>query len=148
MPIALSLKIFAVGKFKDRLLEQKFFEYSEKIRHDARFSVIEIKDSDKETEGAKLAAALQKENGYTFALTESGKEYASVPFAKKLESLNRPVNFIIGGHHGLSQSVLVSANEHLSLSKMTFTHEFARLLLAEQLYRAVSIINNRNYHRE
>jgi 23S rRNA (pseudouridine1915-N3)-methyltransferase len=148
MSVALSLKLFVVGKFKDRYLEQKCAEYSKKIEHDAHYMVTEIKDSDKEDEGSKLLMKLRKESGFTFALTEFGKEYESHKFAHRLEVINRPIHFVIGGHHGLSDTVLSYADEHLSLSKLTFTHEFARLILVEQLYRALSIINNRGYHRE
>jgi 23S rRNA (pseudouridine1915-N3)-methyltransferase len=80
-------------------------------------------------------------------LSENGKEYSSIAFAHHIAKINKPISFIIGGHHGLDELVLNAATEQLSLSKMTFTHEMARLLLLEQIYRALAILNNRSYHR-
>ena len=113
--------------------------------------VIHIKD-DKNTnkelikvnEGKKL---LDKIIGYTVALTEEGNQIDSVSFAKLIEK-ESDISFIIGGAFGLSDEVKKSANFLLSLSKMTFPHELAYLMLVEQLYRAERILEGHPYHKE
>jgi 23S rRNA (pseudouridine1915-N3)-methyltransferase len=145
--ISLALKIFAVGKLKDSSFSQKCDEYIKKINYDTRLEVIEIKDSDKITEGEKQISAVKKKQCYSIALTENGKEYTSIELAHHLGKINKPVSFIIGGHHGLSDTVLKCSDELFALSRLTFTHDMARLILLEQIYRAVSILNNRVYHR-
>ncbi|MBN1602053.1 MAG: 23S rRNA (pseudouridine(1915)-N(3))-methyltransferase RlmH [Chitinispirillaceae bacterium] len=145
--IALALKIFAVGKLKDASFSLKCEDYLKKIKFDTRLEVIEIKDSDKAAEGEKLITAVKKNPCYAIALTENGKEYTSLELARHLGRINKTVVFIIGGHHGLDSNVLKCSDEVIALSKLTFTHEMARLILLEQIYRAVSILNNRSYHR-
>lgn len=146
--ISLLIRIIAVGKIKDFYLQQKIKEFTDRINHDFRLEVIEIKDSSPQSEGLKILEILRKDQGYVFALSEEGREYDSVSFAKRLASINGRINFIIGGPDGISEEVKTASRELLSLSRMTFTHEIARLLLLEQLYRAATILNNRKYHRK
>lgn len=145
--VTLALKIIAVGKIKDISINQKCNDYIGKISHDARLDVVEIKDSDKATEGEKLISSIKKSTEYTIALTEFGKQYSSVELADHLGKINKTITFVIGGHHGLQEQVLKESNECIALSRMTFTHEMARLILLEQIFRSVSILNNRSYHR-
>jgi 23S rRNA (pseudouridine1915-N3)-methyltransferase len=144
----LSIKIIAVGKMKDRCLKEKVEDYLQRTRHDSRVELVEVRDSTPDAEGVKLCEILSKENGFVFALTEEGRQYDSVAFAKRISIINGKIIFIIGGPFGLTDTVKKRAHEIFSLSKMTFTHEMARMLLLEQIYRAVSIINNRGYHKE
>lgn len=84
-------------------------------------------------------------------LDEHGKEYRSIEFAqwvqKKQNSTKRLI-FLIGGPYGFSHAVYERANEKISLSKMTFSHQMVRLIFVEQLYRACSIIKGEPYHHE
>ena len=93
-----------------------------------------------------------KDGDYVVLLDEGGKEFRSVDFARYLEqkqqSVSRRLVFIVGGPYGFSQDVKNRANEKISLSKMTFSHEMIRLIFTEQLYRAMTIINNEPYHHE
>lgn len=146
-PSVLLFKIIAVGKIKDPFLTPKIQEYIHRISYDAKLEIIEVKDSSPEIENQKIREIIEKEKGYLFCLSEEGKEYDSVSFAKKLEKINDKIVFLIGGPDGISKEIKALSREVLSLSKMTFTHEMARLLLLEQLYRAGTIINNRKYHR-
>jgi 23S rRNA (pseudouridine1915-N3)-methyltransferase len=146
--ISLLIRIIAVGKIKDFYLQHKIREYVDRINHDFRLEIIEIKDSSPQSEGLKILEILRKSQGYVFALSEQGKEYDSLSFAKKLANINSEIDFIIGGPDGISEEVKSVCREHLSLSRMTFTHEIARLLLLEQLYRTATILNNRKYHRK
>ncbi len=145
--VTLSLKIIAVGKIKDASINQKCNDYITKVSHDARLGIVEIKDSDKISEGKKLVSSIKKSNEHIIALTEFGKQYSSIELADHLGKINKTITFIIGGHHGLHEQVMKEADECLALSKLTFTHEMARLILLEQVYRSVSILNNRSYHR-
>lgn len=143
----MDIKILAIGKIKDRSYSQKIEEYIGRIRHDAKLEVVEIKDSDPETEGAKIAEYCRREHAQVIALDERGKLFSSVEFARKLAAMPGKVVFVIGGPFGLSEQGKAAAVARIALSPMTFTHEIARLLLVEQIYRAISIIKGRKYHK-
>ena len=85
-------------------------------------------------------------------LDERGKEFRSIEFAtwkeKKMHTVNKRLVFIIGGPYGFSPDVYAAAQEKISLSKMTFSHQMIRLIFVEQLYRAFTILNNGPYHHE
>jgi 23S rRNA (pseudouridine1915-N3)-methyltransferase len=143
----MDIKILAIGKIKDRSYSQKTEEYIGRIRHDAKLEVVEIKDSDPETEGAKIAEYCRREHAQVIALDEHGKLFSSVEFARKLAAAPGRIIFVIGGPFGLSEEVKGVAGSLIALSPLTFTHELARLVLLEQIYRAISIIKNRKYHK-
>jgi len=85
-------------------------------------------------------------------LDEKGKSYTSVEFSKKIEGFMinsyKRIVFIIGGAHGFTNQIYNLANDKLSLSKMTFSHQMIRLFFVEQLYRAFTIIKNEKYHNQ
>ena len=85
-------------------------------------------------------------------LDEFGKEFRSVDFAnwlvKKMHNVNKRLVFVIGGPYGFSQKIYDAAHEKISMSKMTFSHQMVRLIFVEQLYRAMTILNNGPYHHE
>ena len=141
------MKIICVGKIKDRSIDALMHEYAKRTKID----IIEIKDSDSGSEGKRLIEKFSAiRNPCIIALSEEGTPYSSIDFAeyiKKIISLGNEPVFIIGGPDGLSSEVKKRANKLLSLSKMTFTHEMARLFLVEQLYRAETILKNKKYHR-
>ena len=148
----MKFRIVNVGKIKDECLKRSIEGYIEKISYDAKIEVHEIKDSDKKTEGEKIVEYLEKlkDNHFIFALTEEGNSFSSVEFSKKIKTLSVDgfeIIFIIGGPFGLSDAAKKESNALLSLSDMTYTHEMCYLFLAEQIYRAVSIINGKNYHK-
>ena len=144
----MNILIVSVGKIKERNILNLINDFVKRIGYDAKIELREVRDSDTKSEGEKLLKILEKESGYIFALSEEGQGYPSTEFAKKLkEKETRKIIFVIGGPFGLSDCVKQKANEVFSLSKMTFTHELARLFLAEQIYRAISINLNRKYHK-
>lgn len=108
-------------------------------------------DQQKTKEGELILKSLQTSD-YIVLLDERGKEYSSLQFAsyieKKTHTVNKRLVFIIGGPYGFSQEVYDKANEKLTLSKMTFSHQMIRLVFVEQLYRAMTILNNEPYHHE
>ena len=84
-------------------------------------------------------------------LDENGKEFKSVEFARWLENKQQTTQklvFVIGGPYGFSDDIYNRADEKISLSKMTFSHQMVRLIFVEQLYRACSIIKGESYHHE
>jgi 23S rRNA (pseudouridine1915-N3)-methyltransferase len=103
----------------------------------------------KKKEGEIILAALEKEN-WLVALDERGKEMSSEDLARFLQARandgNKQLVFLIGGIYGLDETVLKKADRIWSLSLLTFPHQLVRLLLAEQLYRACSILRNEKYH--
>lgn len=107
----------------------------------------QIKDKESIVILEKLTSAT-----YIVLLDENGKEFSSLEFAGFLQKLmnagTRELFFIIGGAYGVAESIKQKADITVSLSRMTFTHQFIRLLLAEQLYRAMTILKNEPYHNQ
>ncbi len=87
---------------------------------------------------------------YVILLDEKGQFYNSRKFAKKIENLQsrKLITIVVGGAYGASESLKNSADEMLSLSEMTFTHQNIRVMIAEQLYRAFTIINGHKFHND
>ena len=108
-------------------------------------------EQQKEKEGELILKALQP-GDVVVLLDEHGKEFRSIEFAdwveKKMHTVNKRLVFIIGGPYGFSPKVYETAQEKISLSKMTFSHQMIRLIFVEQLYRAMTILNNNPYHHE
>ena len=131
---------------KDRNIAALCEEMLKRIRFDAKVEFQEIKDSGKVVDNRRILDALAKERGYVIALSEDGKSMGSVELAKKLESIHKKLVFVVGGPLGLDAAVKSRANMILSLSPMTFTHEMARYILLEQIFRSITIIKGRGYH--
>ena len=140
--------LIAVGHIKNKPLKLLCDDFVKRLSRQGKFEQIELKDGTVENEGKRILDALSKrKNAKVYALAEEGTTYSSISFASELLNLQgRPAIFIIGSAYGLSQEVKVRADVCLSLSPFTFTHEIARMLLCEQLYRAVSINTGSNYH--
>ena len=103
-------------------------------------------------EEAKLLLNGIEKSDYTVLLDENGKHFTSREFSQKLNHwMNtsvKKINFIIGGAYGFSEEMHAIANEKISLSKMTFTHQMIRLFFVEQLYRADQILKGKPYHND
>jgi len=143
----MDIKILAVGKIKDRPYLQKIEEYADRIRHDAKLVIVEIRDAGPESEAERILDHCGRDHAEVFALDERGKLFTSLEFARAISAVPRRIIFVIGGPEGLSDRVKKSVRACIALSPMTFTHEMARLLLVEQIYRAISIIKGRKYHK-
>ncbi len=136
--------ILAEGRLKDALLEEACAEYFQRCHRTLPLKVKELRD---------LAALRQAIPGRCtlVVLDERGEQLTSREFARRLErwiSVPLPLVFVIGGANGLDDELRGRASLLLGLGKMTFAHRLVRLLLAEQLYRAVSILEGSPYHRE
>lgn len=141
------LKAIVVGKLKDRFLQARCDEYAKWIGGYGKLEVRELPDSTTEKEGAAILKELEHDKGaFVICLTEEGRQFTSVDFSAYIQKIDRKVVFIIGGPYGISPTVKEKSNLLWSLSKLTFTHELARLLLFEQLFRAANIASGGHYH--
>ena len=140
------IKIIAVGKIKDPGLQSKINEFSKWVSRYAKLEIVELRDSNVGKEGEAILKTIGKDKTFVFALSEEGKEFTSVKFSRKLSGIDQKMTFVIGGPFGLSTEVKQRADCLFSLSKMTFTHEMARLFLLEQVYRAIDIARGGKYH--
>lgn len=115
------------------------------LRDRKNMSVQQIKSRE-----AELLLTRIPSHSFVILLDEKGTDFSSVEFSgylqKQMNSGLRELVFIIGGAYGVDESVRTKAGKVISLSKMTFTHQFIRLILAEQLYRAMTILRNEPYH--
>ena len=155
----MKINIIQIGKTKDKNIAELVSEYIKRTSPYAKIEFITLneekltssktKEKIIELEAEKILKNISGD--FIVALDETGKQFNSIDFAeiiKKQKDEGQKINFIIGGAFGLSKNVKAKANLTLSLSKMTFTHEMARLFLMEQVYRAFSIIAGKGYHNE
>ncbi len=146
----MKIKLIAIGKLKEKYLQDGVAEYLKRLRPFVRFEICELSECRTvEEEGKKLLAQVS-EGSFLFVLDVAGEFLTSEKFAKKISTLNlhgvSEINFVIGGAFGLSEEVRHAADFRLSLSPMTFTHQMARLVLVEQIYRSFKINRNEPYH--
>ena len=152
--------LILVGKTTDKHFQAGINDYCERISHYMPFDLVTIpelkntkslsEDQQKQTEGELILKQIQNSDTVVL-LDEHGKEFRSIEFAKWLEQKRntaRRLIFVIGGPYGFSKDVYARANEQLSLSKMTFSHQMIRLVFTEQIYRACTIIKGEPYHHE
>ncbi|MEW6617352.1 MAG: 23S rRNA (pseudouridine(1915)-N(3))-methyltransferase RlmH [Patescibacteria group bacterium] len=153
----LDITILTVGKIKEEYFKKACEEYTKRLSLYARISVEEIpyepfrhegeKNKVKQKEGERIKRFLEKRGECeVFILDERGKEYTSEQFAGALETTLKPTIFVIGGSLGMSEEVLSLPHKKIALSSFTFPHELARVVLLEQIYRAVTIMNGKTYH--
>ena len=142
--------IIAVGKVKNRSLAALCQDFIQRLKRQGQFECIELKDGDVASEGQRILEVLNKRSdARIYALGEEGTTFRSKEVADSLRVLHgQSAVFIVGGAYGLSDAVKQRADVLWSLSPLTFTHEIARMLLCEQLYRAVSIQTGSKYHHE
>ena len=125
-------------------------DFSQRLKRQGNFELIELKDGDVGSEGLRILEALAKRSdARIYAMAEEGMTCTSQRLADELYALQgRPAIFILGGAYGLSDKVKARADALFALSPLTFTHEIARMLVYEQLYRAVAIQTGSKYHHE
>ena len=140
--------IIAVGKLKERGLREVLDDYMARVRRHVPCDEIEVKEGKNDEQA--LRAAIPS-GALVVALEIDGRELDSAGFAKQLERWGSTgkgvVAFLIGGADGLPKGLSREAQARLSLSKMTFAHRVARVVLAEQIYRAITIMRGEPYHR-
>ncbi len=154
------IKIIALGKIKEKFLKDGIDEFLKRLTPYAsveitELSPIEIRDENLTQkallqEGEKILANI-KPDSYVITLEINGKQLSSEDFASKINEITNTgvgeLVFVIGSSCGIAPTVSQRADFKLSISKMTFLHQFARLLLIEQIYRAFKILKNETYHK-
>ncbi len=159
----LNITLLHVGEFKEKYLKDAFLEYKKRISGFATFEDINIKESylsstpsESEIEKAlssesKLILGELDQKAKKIALCVEGKEFNSEEFAEifskaAIEGKSKII-FVIGSSYGLSEEVKKACDLKLSFSKMTFPHQLMRVILSEQIYRAMTINAGKNYHK-
>jgi 23S rRNA (pseudouridine1915-N3)-methyltransferase len=151
------LRLIWVGKTRDAAMRALVEEYLKRLMRFVRCEVTELKESAArveregiEDEGKRIISAL-RQDALTILLDVEGSQWSSPQLAGEVErwqmNATKEVVFIIGGHHGVSSEVATRANVRWSLSRLTLTHEMARVVLVEQLYRAYTIIHGLPYQK-
>ena len=139
----------AINEYKNRLVHYIPFEME--IIPDIKNVKNLREEQQKEKEGELILKMLQH-GDYLVLLDEHGKSFTSMEFAtyleRKMHVVSKRLVFVIGGPYGFSEAVYKAASEKISLSKMTFSHQMIRLIFVEQIYRAMTILNNEPYHHE
>ena len=154
------IKIIALGKIKEKFLKDGIDEFLKRLTPYASVEIVEIQPVEIRDENLTEKALLQegekilsliKNDSFVITLEIAGKQLSSEEFAQKINGISTSgvseLVFVIGSSCGLAATVSERANFKLSMSKMTFLHQFARLLLVEQIYRAFKILKNETYHK-
>ena len=169
----MKITLLLVGKTTDKAMERMIADYVDRVGHYVSLEVKALpelknalnlsEEQQKQAEGEMLLRAIDGQAGgkagagkrndhrQVILLDERGKEWRSIEFAQMIEKkqvANRELVFVVGGTFGFSEAVYQRADDMLSLSRMTFSHQMIRLLFVEQLYRAMTILRGEKYHHE
>ena len=156
----MKIKIIALGKIKEKFLKDGIDEFLKRLTPYTSLEIIElnpieIKDENMtqkvlDEEGNNILSHI-KDNSFVITMEIQGKQLSSEEFAQKINEITMSgvseLVFVIGSSCGISAKVSQKANFKLSMSKMTFLHQFARLILIEQIYRAFKILKGEKYHK-
>jgi 23S rRNA (pseudouridine1915-N3)-methyltransferase len=157
----MTIKLIAIGKTDEKNLQSLIEEYQKRLSFYIKFEMELIPDiknvknlseiQQKEKEGELILSKLSPTD-YLILLDENGKSFTSLEFAnelqKKMNAGIKTLVYVIGGPYGFSESVYQKAQQKISLSKMTFSHQMVRLFFIEQVYRGFTILKNEPYHHQ
>ena len=160
----LTVNIIAIGKLKESYLRDACNEYIKRLRTFCKLNIIELSESrlsdnpsEKEItsaladEAKAMNSFLIVKDSFNVAMCIEGKQFSSVEFSQQLEKAaingKSTINLIIGSSFGIADEVKQMADLRLSMSKMTFPHQLARVMILEQIYRAFQISSNGKYHK-
>ncbi|MBQ6515984.1 23S rRNA (pseudouridine(1915)-N(3))-methyltransferase RlmH [bacterium] len=156
----MNIKILAFGKIKEDFLKQGINEFLKRLTPYTGMEIVELTPIEVKDDAliekvlndeAEKALSLIKPSDYVVTMEIEGKNLSSEQFAEKIKDIQnsgvQQLVFVIGSSCGLGEKIKARANFKLSLSKMTFLHQFSRLILVEQIYRAFKIMNNETYHK-
>ena len=155
----MNIKLIYISKNKSTNIEFLVEDYEKKINHFISYRSIGLKNKNQKSEKkliqkseSNLILKNIKKNDLVILLDEKGKEFSTKDFSKFISDkmMNRTKNivFIIGGAYGFSSEFKKKFKLKIALSKLTFSHDMARLFFSEQLYRSLTIINNIPYHNQ
>lgn len=152
----MDLKIIAVGKVKS-FYQQAIDDYIKRIKTYSKIEVIEVRETNTSDINKNLQAEARailsniNENDIVITLEIAGKLLDSLEFSEKLFNhfvyQHKPIKFIIGGSNGIGEEVLRRSNYQLSFGRFTYPHQLMRVILVEQIYRAIMINSNSKYHK-
>lgn len=157
----MNIKLIAIGKTDQKNLQALMDEYQKRLSFYIKFELEIIPDiknaknlseqQQKEKEGELILQKLSPTD-FLILLDENGKSFSSVEFSeelqKKMNAGLKTLVYVIGGPYGFSEAVYQKAQQKISLSKMTFSHQMVRLFFIEQLYRGFTILRNEPYHHQ
>lgn len=156
----MKITLILVGKTNDRLYAEGIDDYAKRINHYMPFNIKVIPDiknskslneEQQKTKEGELILKSIEDKSHVVLLDEHGREMRSIELADWLgrkQTVTKHLVFVIGGPYGFSKTVYDRADDKLSLSRLTFSHQMVRLILAEQVYRACTIMKNEPYHHE
>ena len=159
----MNVHLIVLGKLKEKYMKDFSLEYEKRLSAYCKLNIIELEPvrlSDNPSQ-QEIENALDKEtqmikgkipkNSYVFSMCIEGKQMSSEEFSQKLDDIalsgKSNIVFIIGSSFGLSNEIKMMSDFKFSMSKMTFPHKLARIMLTEQIYRGFSISNNGKYHK-
>jgi len=157
----MNIKLIAIGKTDNKNLQTLMEEYQKRLSFYIKFELEVIpdlknaknlsEDQQKEKEGELILSKLTPTD-YLILLDENGKSFSSMAFSaelqKKMNAGIKTLVYVIGGPYGFSEKVYQKANQKISLSAMTFSHQMVRLFFIEQVYRGFTILKNEPYHHQ
>lgn len=157
----MKVRVICTGKTNQKVLRDWLPQYQKRLSHYIRFEWTELPElkntknlrqsAQKEEEGKRILKQLNPQDTVVL-FDENGNQYTSVGFAsflqKHINAGTKNLVFVIGGPYGFAPEIYKRAQCKISLSAMTFSHQMVRIFIAEQLYRAFSILNNEPYHHE
>ena len=157
----MKINLLCIGKTDDKEIKNLINYYLARLPRHWNFEIIEIPDVKNarnltpdllKKEEAKLFLNIIENTDLVVLLDEKGKQFTSREFAQKLDSYQnnsiKKICFLVGGAYGFSEEMYQRANEKISISKMTFTHQMIRLFFVEQIYRADQILQGKPYHND
>lgn len=157
----MKINLICISKTTEHYLTEGISIYEKRLQHYCKFNRVEIpdlknaknlsKEQQKQKEAELILSKITNQD-FVVLLDEKGKEFTSLQFSNEINKwMNQSISsvvFIIGGPYGFDQSIYDRANQKISLSKLTFSHQMVRLFFVEQLYRAYSILKGEPYHHE
>lgn len=157
------IKVIGIGKIKEKAMKSLIDEYIKRLKAYTKIEVIEVNDEptlDKNSDAdnkrvldveAQRVLKHVKERDYMILLDLHGKMIDSVELANKMNQIttyqSSDITFVIGGSLGVGEELIKRSNFRWKMSDLTFTHQFVRVLILEQIYRAYKINNNETYHK-
>lgn len=145
----MKIRLIWTGKTKEQFILEGIRKYLKLLKPFADIMITEIK----EEKGTEIKRMIEKEGERLFKfripyilLDEKGRSLTSQEFAEFIDKHGTSLSFVLGGAYGVSDKTRETAQDIISLSKMTLTHEMARLVLLEQIYRSFTILHRRGYH--
>lgn len=157
----MKITLLTIGKTEDSYLREGIEKYIKRLKHYINFKLVELPDvkntknlseDQQKAKEAELIAKNITNTDHVILLDEHGQQFTSKQFSglfnKKMVGSIQHIVFVIGGPYGFDPSLQNRADEKLSLSKMTFSHQMVRLFFLEQVYRAFTIIKGEPYHHE